>query len=179
MQGKLLAAGMAFLLGCGAPIVLGDLHQAAIDRAQQHADAASADQLTLAHELPGTPPDVVAALVNLLGEGGPTAAQAGCLLFTGQAAVQFAAAQDAPTCQAAMLRLQTQVTDPSTYISGLTVPPTAWVQLGTTATVNGCAVSWSELFTDTPVTTPGPLPGLLNLTQLDGAGWQITHYEPC
>lgn len=179
MQGTLLAAGLAFLLGCGVPIMVGDLHQSALDRAQQQADAASADQLTLAHELPGTPPDVVAAWVNLLGEGGPYAAQAGCLLFTDQAAAQFAATQHAPTCLAAMLRLQAQVTDPSTYISGLTVPPTAWVQLGTTATVNGCAVSWTALFTDTPVTAPGPLPGQLSLTQLDGAGWQITHYQPC
>lgn len=179
MQGKLLLAGLAFLVGCGTPIMLADAHQAALDRAQQQADAASADQLTLAHELPATPPDVVAALVNLVGEGGPYAAQAGCLLFNQQAAAQFAAAQRAPTCLAAMLRLQAQVTDPSTYISGLTVPTTAWVQLGTTATVNGCAVNWSALFTDTPVTAPGPLPGLLDLTQLDGAGWQITRYQPC
>lgn len=179
MQGKLLTAGLAFLLGCGAPIMLADWHQAALDRTQQQADAASADQLALAHELPGTPPDVVAAWANLLGEGGPYAAQAGCLLFNQQAAAQFAAAQHTPTCAAAMLRLQTQVTDPSTYISGLTVPATAWVQLGTTATVNGCAVSWTALFTDTPTAAPGPLLGQLSLIQVDGAGWQITHYRPC
>jgi hypothetical protein len=170
---------MAFLLGCGTPIAVEDIHQAAADRAQQQAAARSADQLTLAHELPGTPPDVVAAWVTLLAEGGPIAAQEGCLLFSAPAAAQFAAAHDAPSCMAAMLRLQAQVNDPSTYSSGLTVPQTAWVQLGTTATVNGCAVTWSALFTDTSVTAPGPLPGLLGLTQLDGSGWQITSYQPC
>lgn len=179
MHIKLFAVGMTLLLGCAVPTVLTDLHHATAARAQQDADTRSADRLTLARELPATPPDVVSALVDLVAEGGATAAEDGCLLFDTPAAVQFAIAYRVRTCQEAMNLLHDQVTDPGTYADDLTVPATAWAQFGATATVNGCAASWSGLFTDTPVTAPGPLPGQMAVRRLDGYGWQITSYEPC
>ena len=142
-----------------------------------------AEHLQLARELPGNPPDVAGAFVDLLAEGGPVAAQEGCLLFDSAAAAQFAAAQHTSTCIAAMDNLHHQVSDPADYANNLTVPDTAWTQLGTTATLNGCALDWSsplsDTTSDTPSPAPGPLPGLWTLSQLDGEGWQITHYQSC
>lgn len=179
MHSRLFVLGVALVAGCGTPLVIQHMDQAAADQVQQQATERSADQLTLAHELPITPPDVPATFVDLLAEGGTAAAADGCLLFSDQAAAHFAAVNDAPTCVTAMLVLQHQVSDPSTYSAGLTVPDTAWVQLGDTATVNGCALSWTALFTDASVTPPGPAPGMLTLTRLDNYGWQIANYQPC
>ena len=104
------------------------------------------------------------------------------MLFSSSAAAQFAAAQHAPNCITAMDQLHGQVTDPATYANDLTVPDTAWTQLGATATLNGCALDWSGPLSETSDAdspAPGPLPGLWTLTQLDGEGWQITQYRPC
>jgi hypothetical protein len=179
MQARLFAAGMALLVGCATPTAINDLHQAAAERTQQEADMRSIDQLTLAHELPGTPPDVAATFVELLAEGGPDAADEGCLLFSEQAASQLAAANHAPNCPVAMRLLQEQVTDSATYANDVTVPATAWSEAGTIATVNGCEVTWSGLFADPPVVAPGPLPGRMTVAQLDGYGWQVVGYQPC
>lgn len=178
MDRRLFAAGLALLVGCATPVAIQDIDKAGAEQAQQQAAIVSANQLAAARELPGTPPEVAVAFVTLLAEGGLTAAQDGCLLFSPQAGAQFAADHKASSCAAAMLRLRAQVTDPGTYATGLTVPDTAWVEDGTTATVNGCALNWNGLFTETPE-TPGPLPGLLTLTQMDGYGWRITGYQPC
>lgn len=179
MHAKLFVAGLTLLIGCATPTVVGDIGHAAAVQAERDADARAADQLTLARELPATPPDVAAAFVTLLAEDGTDAAREGCLLFSDLAAVQFAITHHAVTCIAAMTALHGQVSDPSTYVDDLTVPTTAWTQAGDTATLNGCALSWSGLFTDTPVVAPGPPLGLVTLVRLDGEGWQITSYQPC
>jgi hypothetical protein len=179
MHAKLFAAGLVLVVGCGTPTLLRDVHQADVRQAQQEAAARSADQLTLAHELPDTPPDVEATLVHLVADGSPTGAAEACLLFTAAAAQQFAVTNGQHTCLAAMRQLHNQVSDPDTYANDLTVPASAWTQVGGTATVNGCAATWSDLFTETPLRPPGPRPGLMILNRLDGYGWQITSYEPC
>jgi hypothetical protein len=175
----MFAAGMAMVLGCGTPITIDAIQHDATAQTQQHADAQSADQLQLARELPSTPPDVVAAFVDLLAEGGLFAAQESCLMFTTTAAAQFATVHHAPSCIAAMQQLHGQVANPAAYANTLSVPDTAWTQIGTTASVNGCAVNWSGPLSDSPSPAPGPLPGLWTLARLDGEGWQITHYLPC
>ena len=48
-----------------------------------------------------------------------------------------------------MDQLHGLVTDPTAYANNLSVPDTAWSQIGTTATLNGCALSWSGLLADT------------------------------
>jgi hypothetical protein len=179
MHPKLFAAGAALLIACGTPTVVDDVHQATAEQAQQQAAAQSADQLTLAHELPGTPPDVAATFVQLLADHSQVAIEDGCLLFTAEAASEFAAANGQPTCMAAMRQLEDQVTDPDTYANDVTVPAAAWAQVGGTATVNGCDLTWAELFTDAPLQAPGPRPGLMILQRLDGAGWQISGYQAC
>jgi hypothetical protein len=175
----MFAAGMAMIVGCATPLVIDSVQQGAAAQAQRQVDSHSADELQLARELPGTPPDVVAAFVDLLAEGGSVAAQETCLMFSTQAATRFAADHHALNCVAAVQQLQAQVTDPDTYANQLSVPDTAWTQVGSTTSLNGCALSWSDPFSDTSTPAPGPLPGLWTLVQLDGEGWQITSYEPC
>jgi hypothetical protein len=179
MHQRMFAAGLALAIGCATPITVDVVRHNQAVQAQRRADDESAEQLQLARELPADPPDVVGAFVELLAEGGATAAQEGCLLFSATAAAQFAAVNHAPSCIAAMQHLHGLVTDPTAYVHDLDVPDAAWTQIGTTATVNGCALTWSGPLSDGPTAAPGPLPGLWTLTQLDGQGWQITFYEPC
>ena len=179
MHQRMFAAGMALAIGCATPITISTLRQDQAAQAQRRADDQSSEQLQLARELPADPPDVAGAFVELLAEGGPTAAQEGCLLFSRTAAAQFAAVNHAPSCIAAMQHLHGLVADPGAYVNDLSVPDTAWTQIGTTATVNGCALTWSGPLSDGPSAAPGPLAGLWTLTQLDGQGWQITSYESC
>jgi hypothetical protein len=182
MHQRMFAAGLALVIGCATPIVIDAAAQGTAVQAQRRADDQSREQLQLARELPANPPDVAGAFVDLLAQGGPFAAQQGCLLFDNTAAAQFAAAQHAPTCIAAMTQLHALVSDPATYANNLTVPSTAWTQFGTTATLNGCTLDWSSPLDDTPdtdSTAPGPLPGMWTLSQLDGEGWQITRYQSC
>jgi hypothetical protein len=182
MHQRMFATGLALVIGCATPIAIDAAQQGAAAQAQRETDDQSWEQLQLARELPTNPPDVAGAFVDLVSEGGPFAAQQGCLLFNSAAAVQFAAAQHAATCVAAMTHLHALVRDPPAYTNDLTVPRTAWTQLGTTATLNGCALDWSSPLADTPDTdsaAPGPLPGLWTLSQLDGEGWQITRFQSC
>jgi hypothetical protein len=47
-------------------------------------------------------------------------------------ASEFAAAHHVLTCVAAMIELQAQVSDPTTYANDLSVPETAWATVGGT-----------------------------------------------
>lgn len=179
MQVRMFSVGLALVIGCGSMTAIRGVEHDQAAQAARHADDEAADQLQLARELPGSPPDVVAAFVDLLAEGGPVAGHEACMLFTSQAADQFSAANHAPTCGAAMQDLHSLISDPGTYVNDLSVPATVWVESAGTATVNGCAVNWSGPWSDTPSSAPGPLPGQWALVQLDGQGWQIARYEPC
>lgn len=185
MRHRMFATGWALIICCATPLVIDAAQQNTAAQAQRHADDQSREQLQLARELPANPPDVAGAFVDLLAEGGPFAAQQGCLLFSSSAAAQFADAQHASTCIAAMDQLHRLVSDPAAYANNLTVPDTAWTQLGATATLNGCALDWSGPLPDTSDPSeadnpaPGPLPGRWTLSQLDGEGWQITQYRSC
>lgn len=179
MRQRMFAAGLALAIGCATPIAINSVHQDQAAQVQRQADDQSAQQLQLARELPADPPDVAGAFVDLLAEGGANAAQEGCILFSATAAAQFAAVYRAQNCVAAMQHLHDLVTDPGAYANDLSVPDTAWTQIGTSATLNGCALNWSGLLSDEPSPAPGPLPGLWTLTQVDGEGWQITRYQPC
>lgn len=179
MHLRMFAVGVALVVGCGTMVMISAVQQDAAERAQRQADDQSADQLQLARELPANPPDAVSTFVDLLGEGGPFAAQEGCMLFTSEAASQFAVDHRAPSCIVAMKRLHDLVTDPASYVNNLTIPDATWTQSGTTASVNGCAVNWSGPLADPSNSAPGPLPGMWMLNQLDGEGWQISQYQPC
>ena len=122
----MLTAGLTFIITCGTLTVVGQVQWDVAAQLARQADARTTEQLQLAREPPSNPPDVAAAFVDLLAEGGATAAQEGCMLFGGSAAVEFAADHDAPNCLTAMIRLQSDVGDPATYANDLSVPETAW-----------------------------------------------------
>lgn len=177
MQWRLVASGVVLVVGCGTPIAVSQVQTEIHYQAQQAADFADANQLSLARDLPASPPDVVWALVKLIDDNAPDDA---CRLFTTIAITQLDATLHATTCAAAIGILNQQVTDPGTYINALTVPPGSWSINGDIAFINGCAATWDDvLFGDPPTTPPGPLPGRLDLTRVDNYGWQITHYQPC
>jgi hypothetical protein len=179
MQWRLIAPGVVLVVGCGIPTAVGYAQAAAQQEAAHMADARSAEHLQLAQELPANPPDVVTALTEFIGEGGPSADAFACLMFSPSAADQLAATTDVASCPAAIEALHAQVTDRGTYINAVTVPSDAWSANGDAATVNGCAVNWAGLFSDAPPTPPGPLPGRLTMTRQDGKGWLITGYQEC
>ena len=165
------------VVGCGLPLTFGQIQADAQQQAQYEADIASANQLQLSRELPPSPPDVVWALVKLVGEDSSDMA---CLMFSATAKAQLAAAVDVTSCPAAIDALHQRVTDPNTYLSALTVPQDSWSANGDTATANGCGVTWDNvLFGSPPTDPPGPLPGRLSLTRLDNQGWLITTYQAC
>lgn len=179
MQWHLVIPGVILLIGCGTPTVVGYLQTAAQQQAQHAADVRTNRQLQLARELPATPPDVLVALVEFVGEGGPTADSLACLMFSPAAAAQFAASVDGRDCSSAIEALHDQVSDRGTYVNAVIVPPEAWSVSGGTATVDGCAAKWSGLLDTTPTQMPGPVPGWLALTRQEGQGWLITDYRPC
>lgn len=180
MQVKMFTAGLTLILGCGGLTVLGKLQQNAAVQAARQTDAYTAEQLQLARELPSNPPDVAGAFVDFLAEGGSQAAQESCMMFDDSAALEFAADHHAPNCVTAMIKLQSEVSDPAAYANDLSVPETAWTAAGPTASLNGCALVWSGALSDSSSeSAPGPLPGQWELTQLDGEGWQITQYQNC
>ena len=177
MQRRLVTLGVMLVVGCGLPLAIGQIHADAQQQAQYEADMASTAQFQLSRELPATPPDVVWALVKLIGEDSSDMA---CLMFSATAKTQLAATVGKTSCPTAIDTLSGRVNDPNTYLSALTVPPDSWSATGDTATVNGCAVTWDNvLFGSPPTTPPGPLPGRLTLTRLDNQGWQITRYQVC
>jgi hypothetical protein len=179
MQWRLVAPGVALVVGCGVPTAVGYIHVAEQTQAAHTADMRSAEQLQLARQLPENPPDVAVALTEFIGEGGPNADAFACLMFSPTAADQLATTVDAASCPAAIQTLHDQVSDRSTYINAVTIPPDTWSTTGDTGTVNGCAVTWTGLFTEEPATPPGPLIGHLILTRQDDKGWLITSYHGC
>jgi hypothetical protein len=179
MQWRLVAPGVALLVGCGIPTAVGHIHVAEQNQTAHTADVHAAEHLQLAQELPANPPDVAVALTEFIGEGGPTADAFACLMFSPVAADQLAATMDAIGCPAAIQALHNQVSDRGTYINAVTIPPDIWSTTGDTGSLNGCAVTWNGLLIEEPATLPGPLPGHLTLTRQDGKGWLITGYQRC
>ncbi len=177
MDYKLITAGAALVLGCGTPLVMGHLQAQAAQQAQQRQDVVSDEQRQYARELPTSPEDAVRGLVALIAVGTPNAVASACLMFSDTAAIELAAASEQPTCTAAITALHAQINDPAAYSNDLVVPEDSWAYTtATTATIDGCAVTWDSFGQPAD---PGPLPGQLSLTQIDGDGWQITAYRSC
>jgi hypothetical protein len=179
MQWRLVTPGVVLVLACGIPTLTADIRAADLSEAAHAADVRIEEQLQLARELPANPPDVAVALVQFIGDGGPDADTFACLLFSPAATTQLATETHATSCPAAIEDLHSRVADRGTYVNAMTVPADTWSSTGDTATVNGCAVTWTGLFIDAPPTPPGPLPGHLTLTRQDDKGWLITDYHRC
>ena len=179
MQWRLITPGLVLVVGCGIPTAVSYIHNAEQQQAARADDARIAEQLQFARELPANPPDVAVALTKFIGIGGQDADTTACLMFSPTAANQLAASQNTTSCPAAIQALHDQVTDPATYINSVTVSPDLWSTTGDTGNVNGCAVTWNDLFIEEPLTPPGPQPGHLTLTRQDSMGWLITGYRRC
>jgi hypothetical protein len=179
MQWRLITPGVMLVVGCGIPTAVSYIHSAEQHQAAHAADARIAEQLQLARELPGNPPDVVVALTEFIGEGGQDADATACLMFSPIAANQLAATQNTTSCPTAIQALHDQVTDPGTYINAVTIPADTWSTTGNIGSIDGCAVTWNGLFVEEPLTSPGPRPGHLTLTRQDSMGWLITGYQGC
>jgi hypothetical protein len=179
MQWRLITPGVVLVLACGIPTVTADIQAADLRQAAHAADVRTEEQLQLARELPANPPDVAVALVQFIGMGGPDADMFACLLFSPAASAELATATHASNCPAAIETLHSHVVDHGTYINAVTMPADTWSSTGDTATVNGCAATWTGLLIDAPPTPPGPLPGHLTLTRQDDKGWLITNYHGC
>ena len=106
---------------------------------------------------------------------------AACSVFTEPARAQLAAAYNAPDCPAAVLVWHARITRPDDYTTSVnlfgvttTVSPDR-----ETATVTGCALTWSSPI-DGRHPAAGPAsPGRLGLERVLGQGYQITDYQPC
>jgi hypothetical protein len=179
MQWRLIASGVVLVMSCGTPLAVSYVQAAVQGQATHVADARATEHLQLARELPANPPDVVVALTEFIGEGGPDADAVACLMFSPAAAGQLDARTDATSCPAAIEALHGQVTDPGTYINAVTVPADSWSTNGDTGTINGCAVAWNGLLETEPPAPPGPLVGQLTLARQDGKGWLITGDQSC
>jgi len=111
---------------------------------------------------------------------GPTPPRRVACCSATRLAAQFAIAHHAPTCADAMTVLHGSGHRPQHLRErSHRAPPRPGPKSVRPASLNGCVLSWSGLFTDTPVIAPGPLLGLVTLARLDGSGWQITRYQPC
>lgn len=179
MQWRLVAPGVVLVIGCGIPTAVSYSQTAAQHQAQHIADVREDQHLQLARELPATPPDVLVALVEFIGEGGATPDTLACLMFSPTAAVQFAASAGATSCPGAVEVLHSRVTDRGGYINAVALSPRVWSVSGDTATVDGCETTWSNLPDGASRAAPGPLPGHLTLVRQDSQGWLITDYEGC
>jgi hypothetical protein len=179
VQWRLVAPGMVLVVGCGTPITASYIQAAVEDQAAHIADVRGTEHLQLARELPANPPDVVVALTEFIGEGGPSADAVACLMFSPAAADQLDARMDVASCPAVIEALHGQVTDRGAYINAVTVPADSWSTNGDTGTINGCEVTWNGLLVTEPLTPPGPFVGDLTLTRQDGKGWLITGDQGC
>jgi hypothetical protein len=174
-----MVPGLLLVFGCGAPIAVGHVQAASQLRVQHVTDVRIDQQLQRARELPASPPDVVVALVEFIGEGGIDATRAACLMFSSAATAELISALNANSCPTAIGYLHSEVTDPGRYINAITVPPTAWQANADSATVDGCGVNWDGLLNSAPPIRPGPFPGRLMLARQNNWGWLITAYQAC
>jgi len=117
--------------------------------------------------LPEGPHQAVADVYMFIAENQPTYA---CLIFSGPAGKQFAAAVGAPKCEQAVTTLSAQVTDKTAYASPLLTPLPG--PQGPTMIISSCSFAVAG----------GPRLGTFTLTQ-QNQGWEITGYAagptPC
>jgi hypothetical protein len=118
-------------------------------------------------QLPTGPYDAVVDVYRLPAEG--FAPSRTCFIFSAAAKKSFAQAFDVPTCEAAITKIASQITDRDAYAEpDLTRLP---VPAGTTITVSSCDFT----------VTGGPRLGAFTVTKQE-QGWEITGYEgplPC
>jgi hypothetical protein len=174
MQWRLVAVGVVISAVCGTGVAWqrGDHAQAAA--VQQQTQASGQQQFERAQLLPRSPLLVLLAVMRSVAELTP---ERGCPTFSSTAAARFAAAAGTTSCEAAIVALHAQVTDPTSYRAG-DVPDDAY-GWGPITTVTGCTVSWSAPFSAATTPSPGPRIGTMRVEQQYREGYLITDYQPC
>ena len=166
----LAVAGVALLIG-----VIGTGWQEWQEHQRQQEMAWQRHETDLGKILPQSPPAVLQGLHNMLTRADATDA---CLLATPAARAQFATVHGAPSCENAVHKLASQVTDRSRYPDIDIDYDTTVENTGEHATVDGCSVYWSSALGGVQPDA-GPKFGRLTVRRVGGGGWQITRYEPC
>lgn len=149
-------------------------------------DAAAELQAQLFHEQqvaklrPHRPQGVVTALVEAVATPAERADRA-CIVFSPEAAREFADAHHAPDCVSALQALSRQVRDFDVYVNQLGLPANAVTYSGprmSNATVDACHLEFGNVLSgDMP--TAGPQLGRLDMVQQYGEGYLVTDYQPC
>lgn len=172
MQWNLLCAGLAVSVIAGGGMTVDHLQVAAV--AEQH--QADAHEIARGRVLPQSPQAVLRTAHAGIARDDPALV---CQLMDPAAEAAFARAHDTTGCADAALRVSAALADRARYRDfeseySSTVEVTGPDQ----ATVNGCAVYWSDLVTGT-LPDAGPKIGTLHLRRVAGHGWEITGFQPC
>ncbi|GAB3889907.1 hypothetical protein GCM10029964_060460 [Kibdelosporangium lantanae] len=171
MQISLLVAGATLCAVAGVGLFVDHLREQQGQMDQVRAEA----ELSEAETLSRTPSSAVRGLHNLIGHGGWSSA---CSMMTADAQRQFAAVHAQPTCEAAARFLGDQVTEHGRYVL-FRYPEDAEVIRGDQGTMDGCAVTWRDVFDSPDRPDPGPRLGRFTMIRLLGLGFKITGVAPC
>lgn len=171
---QLLALGMVLFLGAGS----GWVAETVITARQRAESWAQTSNYNRAQLLPHTPRDALGAVMAAVAEGDSAAA---CAVFSDAAQAQLAAAWGGGDCPAAVLAWHSRVTRPADYtasveLSGITTTTSPDRE---TATVTGCALTWSSPIDGRHPDAGPSSPGRMALRRVLGQGYQITDYRPC
>lgn len=156
--------------GCLVAGVVGLVLHVQAQAEQAAKEAASQRRESISRILPHSPSGVADYLVRTLARSEYKSA---CFAFTQQAAASFAAAHQAPDCEAAARTLSGQINDSTEYQNAFWVPGSQQSYDGDTVTVRVCDI-------DVGGTGPSSL-GTLTVSPHSGGagGFEITRWRPC
>ncbi|MBA2308216.1 MAG: hypothetical protein H0W01_02685 [Pseudonocardiales bacterium] len=160
---QVLAVGSALLLVSGIGYGF-TLKQANADQLEQQAQAKIQDRGRLGAARPtGVLPVLLTSIAR---RDSPAVCET---LLDGQAVQQFAAAQGATDCRAAVELLAARVSDAGAY-SSASAPLT---RRGDESLVDACRMTWSS------GTSAGPQLGQLTIARTTGQTYFVTQFVPC
>jgi hypothetical protein len=171
MQVPLMIAGVTLCAIAGVGLFVDHVREQQGQTDQVRAEA----ELSEAETFSRTPSGVLRGLHNLIGHGGWSSA---CSLMTSDAQRQFAAAYAQGSCEAAAQFVGDQVTEPSRFVL-FRFPEDAQVVDGDRGVMDGCAVTWRDVFDPADRPDPGPRLGRFTMGRLLGLGFKITGVAPC
>jgi hypothetical protein len=171
MQIPLMVAGATLCAIAGVGLFVDRVQEQQVRTDQLRAEA----ELSQAETLSRTPSGALRGLHNAIGHGGWTLA---CSMMTPEAQRQFAAAYGQPNCEAAARFLGDQVTEHSRYVL-FRYPEDAQIFQGDQGSMDGCAVTWRDVFDPPDRPDPGPRLGRFTMIRLLGLGFKITGVVPC
>ncbi|MFJ8819158.1 hypothetical protein [Amycolatopsis thermoflava] len=128
--------------------------------------------------LPTDPRDVPHVLIDALTASNAT--DAACRIFSPAGAGQFADANAAPDCPAAVMAFRARITDPNRYQRSLGGESVSAPAADGSVEVDACGLHWSTLTAEGRQPPPGPQPGRLTVAPPPGlSGYWIAGYQRC